>query len=264
MQGAAALSSNSASWLRRPSSRHAAVSPVTAEGSHLSSSSSSSVSSASITSTAATQKRAAVSKDSCRSRNAGSKASAAAYVGQVQRFSTAVQAIPAAWLPQQHPAVITALKQDLGAAACGQQQQQQCSKQETLSIPLADNSSNSGSVATKGKQKQPLQLLAPLFPGTAPTLEFSAVDRQGFDWLTEQPLGADSSSLWQLADEQTVPGQQQQQQHDGRVLQLQTVKAYVKYYKVANNAVKQVSHACTPGNTWGWCPDALGVVVVEV
>lgn len=167
-------------------------------------------------------------------------------------FSTEALEDPAVWLPQQHLAVQTALSRDLAAVlSTGSQLQQQkeqpaadsthAAAQEPASL-LGQCSSN------QAKQQQPLQLLPPQFPGTAPTLRFTAKSMQGFDLLIEQPQAGPSSSS-RLAKEDSIQVKvgtpqdirvRQQQLQEDSVLQLQHVRLLVKYYGVANNAVKQV------------------------
>lgn len=150
---------------------------------------------------------------------------------------------PAAWLPQQHPAVVAALQKDLLALEQAQAQQLNNSTGSTCDASSTKQSVAAIAVtASRGKQatiqqQRPIRLLMPQFASTAPTLKFTAASRDGFKLFTAQPTVANGSS----SRLQFENGKQQQQQ-GAETLQLTNLKPLVKYYGVANNAVKQVGH----------------------
>lgn len=159
--------------------------------------------------------------------------------------SVCVAADPAAWLPQQHPAVVAALTPDIQAvlspAAAGSMQLaaehpvfSEGGASSSPASPTAAQSRRNTSDSPAGcktKLQRTLQLLVPQFPATPPTLLFSTGQQ-------EQQLEA-----------------QMQPQQSNELLPLHSVKMCVRYFGVANNNVKQVFRAsgfkATKGSSWG-------------
>eukprot|EP00879_Flechtneria_rotunda_P029106 GHRR01031374.1.p1 GENE.GHRR01031374.1~~GHRR01031374.1.p1 ORF type:complete len:249 (+),score=108.39 GHRR01031374.1:66-749(+) len=139
---------------------------------------------------------------------------------QSAAYSTVADADVAVWLPEQHPAVVAVLKQDLCRKnACKLQPSCSSLGNEVARQPIVGDPADSQQAASPAQ----LQVLVPQFPATAPTIVFRAC--------------AESSILQECSshEQQQQLGQQQLQ-----VLPLQLVNVYVRYCGLANKTVKQV------------------------
>jgi hypothetical protein len=160
---------------------------------------------------------------------------------------------PAAWMPQQHPAVQMVLKADLAAAAAASSaahttlqgaqpfdcaDADSCSRSSASVLQAAGQRSSS---TDRRKQQRALQLLVPQFPCTPPTLVFVTGQQE------------EDSTL------QLLLHRQQQQQQECEALPLPSVKMYVRYFGVANNTVKQVRLSGAPTVQYPLCREVVWI-----